>query len=224
MNCYNTSSGDSSQNVVNGSWRDVKVPKTSGTNMSRAIQVAKYLINNGGLTKIQAAAVVGVYIDENGCNPNTWMKAEKNGKGAKGTGGFGYGAGIASWTGTEFKNIALKQAGFSEYTPIEELGLDKQAKMVVGNINGNMKYYYNALKRCKNIEDASATAVCITGGHTKQAKFKTHPTPADAQNVSNIYCKANNRRFGVSEHHCNLYGRRLGYAKQVLAELTKLGY
>lgn len=220
MNCYtNTSCGDSSQNVTNGSWNNVKVPETSGTNMSRAITVAKYLIEHGGLTKEQAAAVVGVYIDENGCNPNTYMKAEKNGKGAKGTGGFGYGAGIASWTGTEFKNQALTQAGFAAYTAIETLSLEQQAQMVIGNMKGNMKTYYNALKRCQNIEDASATAVCITGGVGYSKNWKTHPTAADGQHVSDVYCKSNNARFGPSEHHCNLYGRRLGYAKQVLAKL-----
>lgn len=222
MACYrNTASGDSFKNVTNGPWNNVKVPKVTGTALSRAVTVAKYLVENGGLTKVQAAAVVGVYIDENGCNPSSYNKAEKAGKGVKGTDGFGYGAGIGSWTFTDFKNKALTQAGFAQYTPIETLGLEDQAKMVIGNINGNMSYYYNALKRCVNIEDASATAVVITGGvgYVKKKAWQTHPVASDGQHVSDVYCKANNKRFGYSEYHCNLYGRRLNYAKQVLAAL-----
>lgn len=217
MNCYDTSSSSG-----NDSWRYAKVPKPTGTKMTRALEVAKYLMEYGGLTKIQAAAVVGVYIDENGCNPSTHMAAEKNGKGAKGTGGFGYGAGIASWTHTDFKNESLTQAGFAPYTAIETLSLQDQAKMVVGNIKGNLKTYYNALKRCTNIEDASATAVAITGGvgYVKKGRWKTHPIPEDGQHISDVYCRANNARFGESEHHCSLYGRRLAYAKQVLEELS----
>lgn len=220
MACYsNTSCGDSQQNVTNGSWNGVKVPKATGTALSRAVTVAKWLVANGGLSKMQASAIVGVYIDENHCDPHSYMKAEKNGKGAKGTGGFGYGAGIASWTGEQFKNTALTQAGFAKFTPIETLGLEQQAKMVLGNINGNMKRYYDALRRCQNIEDASATCVIITGGVGYSKNWKTHPTPADAQRMSDIYGRSNDKRFGKSAHHWNLYGRRLGYAKQVLAQL-----
>jgi len=196
-----------------------KPPKLNKAEVSRAVTVAKYLIANASLTKFQAAAVVGVYIDENHCNPNSHMAAEKAGKGAKGTGGFGYGAGIASWTGETFKNQALTQAGFAAYTPIENLSLEQQCKMVKGNIEGNMKTYYNALKRCETLEDASATCVIITGGVGYSKNWKTHPTTADAKKCADIYCNSNNKRFGVSEHHCNLDKRRLWIAKQVLAQL-----
>lgn len=216
MSCYNTNaSGDNSSN---GSWNNVTA-KTSGTALSRAVEVAKYLIANGGLTKIQASAVVGVYIDENHCDPHSYMSEEKKGKGAKGTSGFGYGAGIASWTHIQFKNVCLKQAGFAEYTPIESLSLEQQCKMVVGMVNGNQKRYFDALKRCNNIEDASATCVIITGGVGHSKNWKTHPTPQEAQNMSEYYRKANDAKYGKSEHHGNAYGRRLSYAKQVLARL-----
>jgi hypothetical protein len=168
---------------------------------------------------MQAAAVVGVYIDENNCNPASYMKAEARGQGAKGTGGFGYGAGIASWTGAEFKNTALTQAGIAPNTPIESLRLEKQADMVVGNINGNMKRYYDALRRCQNIEDASATCVVLTYGVGHSKNWKTHPTPQEAQAASDYYGRANDRSYGKSAHHWNGYGRRLEYAKQVLALL-----
>ena len=220
MNCYTkTPSGNSSQNLTNAPWNNVNVPKVTGTPLTRAVTVAKYLMANAGLTKMQAAAVVGVYIDENHCNPASYMKAEAKGQGAKGTGGFGYGAGIASWTGVEFKNTALKQAGISPYTPIETLTLEQQAKMVVGNIKGNMKHYYDALRRCQNIEDASATCVVMTYGVGHSKNWRTHPTPQEAQAASDYYGRANDRSYGKSEHHWNGYARRLGYAKQVLALL-----
>lgn len=206
-------------NTSNVNTSKVNIPKVNGTALSRAVTVANFLIKNAHLSKIQASAVVGVYIDENDCNPSSYNKAEKNGKGASGTDGFGYGSGIASWTHVEFKNMALTQAGFKAFTPIESLSLEQQSKMVLGNINGNMKKYYNALKRCNTIEDASATSVIITGGVGYSKNWSTHPTPQEAIRMSEIYSNSNNKRFGKSAHHSNAYERRLGYAKQVLQKL-----
>jgi hypothetical protein len=76
--------------------------------MDRAVKAAKYLVNNGNFTKEQASAIVGVMIDENKVDPASYMKAEKAGKGVKGTGGFGYGAGIGSWTFKNTKNKLLE--------------------------------------------------------------------------------------------------------------------
>lgn len=210
MSCYNTNTGGD-KNVV--------IPQVKEKAMERAVKVAKYLIDNGGLSIIQAAALVGVFIDENGCDPKSFNAHEMSGKGAKGTGGFGYGAGISSWTHVELKNTTLMLVREQPFTKIETLSLEKQSQMVVANINGNMSNYYNALKRCGTIEDASATAVCIIGAPGKVSKDKwnkTHPTKSDAQIISNMYCNHNGKH---SIWHCNLYERRLGYAKQVFEKI-----
>ena len=197
----------------------VKYSKASKDVMERAVTAAKYLVNNGNFTKEQAAAIAGVMIDENKVDPSSYMKAEKSGKGAKGTGGFGYGAGIGSWTFEDNKNSLLKLGGYKPYTPIEKLSLEEQLNLLVLDSNNRNKKYYDALRRCDNLEDASATAVLITGGVGHSKNWNTHPTQAEAQAMSDYYGKANDARFGKSPHHWNAYKRRLNYARQVLENL-----
>lgn len=193
--------------------------KASKDTMDRAVKVAKYLVDNGNFTKEQAAAVAGVMIDENKVDPSSYMKSEKEGKGARGTGGFGYGAGIGSWTFESTKNELLKQGGYKPYTPIEKLSLEEQSRLFVLDSNGRMKRYYDALRRCNNLEDASATAVLITGGIGKSKNWDTHPTRQEAKALSDWYGRSNDRRFGKSPYHWDLDKRRLAYAKQVLERL-----
>ena len=183
--------------------------------MDRAVRVANYLYEHGDFSKDQAAAIVGVMIDENNVDPTSYMKAEKAGKGAKGTGGFGYGAGIGSWTFADTKNALLKAGGYKPNTPIESLSLDEQANLLVLDSNGRMKRYYDALRRTNNIEDASATAVLITGGVGHSKNWLTHPTVAEAKALSDFYGRSNDRRFGKSPYHWDLDKRRLEYARRV---------
>lgn len=183
--------------------------------MQRALTVANYLHKNGSFSKEQAAAITGVMIDENNVDPTSYMKAEKAGKGAKGTEGFGYGAGIGSWTFADTKNALLKAGGYKPNTPIESLSLEDQARLLVLDSNGRMKRYYDALRRTGNIEDASATAVMITGGVGKSKNWDTHPTVEDAKALSDWYGRSNDKRFGKSPYHWDLDKRRLEYARRV---------
>lgn len=187
--------------------------------LDRAVSVAKYLVKNGNFSKEQASAIAGVMIDENGVNPSSYMKAEKSGKGAKGTNNFGYGAGIGSWTFEDNKNQLLKAGGYDPYTPIENLSLEEQCRLLVIDSNGRNKKYYDALRRCSNIEDASATAFMISGGVGHSRNWDTHPTQSEAKALSDWYGKSNDKRFGKSPHHWDLDKRRLNYAKQVLEKL-----
>lgn len=214
-------------NMYNLGEENANIKLSNGTEdaYKRASYVAKKLIESGEFNKVQACAIVGVFLDENACNPKLCCKAEKSGKGASyATQNFAYGAGIGSWTGTEYKNSCLRLIGEKPYTPIESLDIDKQIRIVIEDSKrGNNKEGYAQLRTCQTIEDASATAVCITGGFYewyKMKKIQPHPTPADAKRVSNIYCESNNRRFGKSEHHCNLDLRRLAYAKEVFKRIS----
>ena len=180
---------------------------------ARSVLVAKYLVQNGGFTKEQAAAMVGVFWDENGCYPGEVMKAEY--KANKNS----YGAGIGSWTSQSYKNQCLKDAGLPANTPIESLSMQQQCDMIIAMSQKSNKKYYDALKRCDNIEDASATAVCITGGVGFSNNWSTHPTAAEAKKLSEWYGSRNDKKYGYSEYHHNLDKRRLAYAKAVLAEL-----
>ena len=130
----------------------------SGSALDRGVYIAKRLAEKGGFTKEQAAAIAGTMMDENKCDPSSYMKAEKAGKGAKGTDGNGYGAGIGSWTGA-LKQRVLAQAGYSPNTRIEDLSMDQQIDILIKDTQTGNKKYYDALRRCKTIEDASATSV-----------------------------------------------------------------
>lgn len=214
-----TSNGAEVSNSVDNTRKTKSYSKAPKDVMNRAVKAAKYLVNNGNFTKEQAAAIVGVMIDENKIDPSSYMKAEKEGKGAKGTGGFGYGAGIGSWTHADYKNALLKAGGFKPNTPIENLSLEDQLRLFVIDSNGRNKKFYDALRRTNNIEDASATAVIITGGIGHSKNWDTHPTTAEAKAMSDLYGRSNDRRFGKSPYHWDLDKRRLNYAKQVLEQI-----
>lgn len=187
--------------------------------LNRAVYVAKRLIEKGGFSKVQAAAIAGTTIDENKCNPASYMKAEAAGKGASGTRGSNrYGAGIGSWTG-DYKLRVLQQSGYNPSTKIETLSMDQQIDMFIRDTQTGHKKYYDALRRCQSIEDASATSVLITGGVGKSKNWDTHPTQEDAKRLSDWYGASNDRRFGKSPYHWNLDKRRLDYSRQVLKYL-----
>lgn len=188
--------------------------------INRGVYVARYLMKRGGLTDYQAAACAGVFVDENGCNPSTYMKAEKNNKGTSYTKNGGYGAGIGSWTGNATKSKVLASVGYSPNTKIEDLPMDTQCEMVVRQMNGSMKKYYDALKRTNNMVDASATAILITAGvGYADGKWDTHPDWNDAEAVAKIYADSNNKRFGYNKDRVNSSKKRLSYAKKILEEL-----
>lgn len=52
------------------------------------------------------------------------MQAEKDNKGVPLTRNGGYGAGIGSWTGVDYKNQLLSYIGKPAGTPIESLSFD----------------------------------------------------------------------------------------------------
>ena len=191
--------------------------------IARATLVSKYLMKNGGFTAEQAAAMAGVFVDENGCVPGNVMEAEKNGKGVPGTGGNGYGA----WTFGDFKERCLADAGYPAGTRIEDLTLQQQCDLIIAmsqstnwQSGSNMKTYYDALKRCNNIEDASATAQIITGGVGKSSNWGTHPTVDEAKAMADWYAYSNDNTYGYSDYHHGMYERRLGYSEEIYNNLV----
>ena len=187
--------------------------------LERAILFAKYLVMYGGFTPVQAAAIAGTALHDNGCFPGSVMEAEKNGLGAPGTGGNGYGAGIGSWSLESYKIKCLEDAGYSPNTKIEDLTFKEQCDMLIKNSNSYMKYYYDALRRCDNIVDASATAQIITGGIGFSNNWSTHPTVEEAKRMGQYYAAANNQRYGYSEYHNSNYEGKLSCIEEVYGAL-----
>lgn len=211
--------GQIEQTQQSGSTSNIKFSNAPKDALNRAVYVAKRLVEKGGFSKVQAAAIAGTMIDENKCNPSSYMKAEAAGKGASGTRGNNrYGAGIGSWTG-DYKLRVLQQSGYNPSTKVETLSMDQQIDMFIRDTQTGHKKYYDALRRCQSIEDASATSVLITGGVGKSKNWDTHPTQEDAKRLSDWYGASNDRRFGKSPYHWNLDKRRLDYSRQVLKYL-----
>ncbi len=184
--------------------------------LERGTLVAKYLIQNGDFTEEQAAALVGVYVDENGCYPGDIPGSVKETEQA--LYGDGYGAGIGSWT-LSMKKQVLQDAGYSTDTKIENLSLKEQCDLIIANSQKSSKFYYDALKRCTTIEDASATATIMTGGVGFSNNWSTHPTAAEAKTMAEYYASANDKTYGYSSYHHNADQRRLETAKEILSRL-----
>ena len=198
---------------------NISASQAHDESLARSYVVAKYLMENGGFTAIQAAAMVGIFMDENGCYPSTATTYERPNLGE------GYGAGFASWTGN-LKQYALEGAGYdASTTRIEDLSLKEQCDMFIDMTNntyfdanlgcGNFKQFYDVLRRCDNIEDATATAMILTGGTGYSDHWSTHPTTSEAQAMYEYYAAKNDEKYGFSENHHGAYERRYGYTEEI---------
>lgn len=145
---------------IEGALRKLRRPEVQ----KRAIYCAKWLATNvKNFNIMYACAVIGVFVDENGCDPAKGMEYEKAGKGAKGTEGGGYGAGIGSWTGLPTKRKVLASIGKGPDVLIESLSLDEQLQMVKAEWeSGDKKHSY--MWQAKDLVHASIIAVFMTHG------------------------------------------------------------
>ena len=140
--------------------------------LQRARQAVQYLMKYG-LSKQAACASVGVFLSENGCNPSSYNKQEKNGGASSSlAANGGYGAGIGSWTGVQRKRKALQSIGKDpNKTRIEDLSLEEQCKIYASEIlNGNTQTDNKLLNG--NIEEASVAAMFKTHGDARQSLRK----------------------------------------------------
>jgi hypothetical protein len=196
-----------------------KEPYDPEAALERGTLVAKYLVENGDFTKEQAAALAGVFVNDNGCNPGEVNSGVTERE--KIIFGNGYGVGIGSWTTTSLKNAILTDAGYPTDTKIESLSLKEQCDMIIETSKKSNKTYYDALKRCNSIEDASATAAVMTGGVGFSSSWETHPTESEAIKMADYYAEANDRIYGYSEYHHNYNERRIATANEILERLNK---
>jgi len=189
--------------------------------IQNAVKTVWYLVNKGGFSKVQAVAQVGVYLDENRCRPESYMKAEKAGNGSSfATGGNGnkYGAGIASLTGST-KFHYLEAAGLPDTTKVENMSLEQQCDMII-KATRSSKYspYFNILRQCKNLEEASATSFFITSGigGWQNGRWSSPPTLQAARQRAEAVGNANDKRYGYSKYHHGGFDRRYNMAKALL--------
>lgn len=130
----------------------------------RAVYCAKWLASNvNGFNLTHACAIIGVYVDENSCDPKSCCEREKAGGGIGYTQGGGYGAGIGSWTGVDSKRKKLASIGKSPDTPIESLSLDEQLQITKKEWESGDKFH-KVMWQAKDLVHASIVATYMTHG------------------------------------------------------------
>ena len=189
-------------NIYSFSVQDVPfIPQTSAQIMSNGEIAINILMEQLGLTRAQAAGIVGVFGAENGVNPHSYNKAEKHGtypgSGANNQGGpygskhspWSYGAGIGSWTYCSMKEQALAGLGMSREQAknfimtkgIESLGLEDQLKIIIYQLTHTQTRTLEGIRKCDSPELAAATYYChaVAG-----AKFASSTEPATQEEIN----------------------------------------
>lgn len=109
-----------------------------------------------GLTTEQAAGLAGVLYAESGWNPGSFNRVEAAGRGARGTGGGNYGAGLAQWT-FERKHKMLNwynQTHGTRFSKVEEIPLAGQAEMIAHELKNERPEIYRLLQQARTVEQA----------------------------------------------------------------------
>lgn len=196
--------------------RKVTRPSYNFGNQSDRVRYAmQRLTSEGKFTKNQAAALLGVYLDENGLNPKTVQGKEKAGRGVKGTRGTNeYGAGPWSWTGPLKKQL-LKNMGYSEDTLFENLPFNVQVDgLIASTKSGPLKSYFDTLRKY-NGESASLLATIMTGG-VGYLRNWNNPTLEELRSAANNMQNAYIRTNGKSDYTLNAVQRRLDNMNTIL--------
>lgn len=166
---------------------DSKKKSTKKTNLitkqqvlANGSKVINSLIDRLGMTREQAAGVAGVIMAESGLNPASYNKAEKAGtlKGSKAN-GAGYGAGMLQWSMGR-KDAVLKLIGKNK--PIEELSIDDQIDMLIGELQGPYKNTLEGILQCKTPSEAAATMYCHNVGGLSSSRLPATQAEIDAMN------------------------------------------
>lgn len=192
---------------------DERVLMTDGTNAEKQRVTNKYLRQNLGLTKEQAAALVGIWQAESGFNLNAENKAEKSGK-SKSVKSSQYGIGIGQWTHKrhdDFVNYVKSHGG--------QNNLKTQLDFAISEIINKYPDFLNNLRSATNVKDATAyTYTQYVAANHKNIK-----------DLDDLYNRVRSIENKYQNTHRKLYGKtgsgnfdkRVKYAEQSL--LAKLG-
>ena len=153
--------------------------------LDKAVLIAKYLTENGGFTPVQAAAIAGAYLNGNNYNhsrhtESRWNDFDDNDN-----------VGISSLTSEESKKEVLEAAGLPENTSIEDLTIQQQCDMIIAESQNSDNAYYEALKSCDTIEEASVATAEMTSGVSISDNWENYPNEKTVQrnleNAQKIY-------------------------------------
>lgn len=172
--------------------------------MERALLIAKMIMKVCGFSKVQTAAICGYMSVESHFIPTAINEVEKkNNSGYTANGG--YGAGLMQWTGSSFKKKVLEDAGL--VGPIEKLSAEQQINLLNSMSKQSQKKYFDELRKCSNIENASAV-ICIWGAGIGRYDYWGIRLPNE-----------NDARNALKNYGVQTWIDKYAYAKQVLSKL-----
>ena len=192
----------------------------STTNLGMRYTASKYLQQKLGLTKEQAAGLIGVWQAESLFNVNAENKEEKSGKN-KSVKSNQYGIGIGQWTGSrhdDFTKYVNDHGGKAD--------LKTQLDFAIDEIQTKYKDFLNNLRTAKTVEDATAyTYAQYTAANEKHIK-----------DLDDLYARVSKIESRYAKKHKEIYGKagsgafnkRVRFAQESIfakkgAKLPKMG-
>lgn len=170
---------------------DLEVLNKDGSNRDKQRVTSKYLQEQLGLTREQAAALVGIWQAESSFNLNAANQAEKSGKN-KSVKSSQYGIGIGQWTHDRHDNfVNYINAHGGNYS------LKNQLDFAIEEIKTKYPEFLSNLKSASNIKDATAYAyVQYVGANERNIK-----------DTADLYARVNKTVNRYRQKHLELYGK-----------------
>ena len=171
--------------------KDINTLNSDGSNKDKQRVTSKYLQEKLGLTKEQAAALVGIWQAESNFNLTAANQAEKSGKNSA-VKSSQYGIGIGQWTHSrhdDFVNYINSHGG--------DYSLKNQLDFAIEEIKTKYPEFLSNLKTASNVKDATAYAyVQYVGANERNIK-----------DIADLYARVNRTVNRYRQKHLELYGK-----------------
>lgn len=184
-----------------------------GNSRDKSRVASKYLQKKLGLSKEQAAAIVGVWQAESAFDLNAENKMEKAGK-SKYVKASEYGIGIGQWTGKRHNNYVsyINNNGGKN-------NLKTQLDFAIDEIQRDYSDYLNNLRKASNVKDATAYTYAQYVAAAERNIKNSDDLYKRVKNIESKYAKAHKKLYGNAGS--GGFERRLKYANDSL--LAKMG-
>lgn len=181
-----------------------------GTNAEKRSVTSKYLQKKLGLTKDQAAALVGIWQAESGFNLNAENQAEKAGKSTVKK--DEYGIGIGQWTGSrhvDYQNYINSHGGKNN--------LKTQLDFAIDEISNKYSDYLNNLKSAKSVRDATAYTYAQYVAANERNIKDNDDLYERVRKIEQRYAATHKKLYGKSGS--GDFERRVEFATKMIAKL-----
>lgn len=187
--------------------KDLNVLNTDGSNQDKQRVASKYLQENLGLTKEQAAALVGIWQAESNFNLRAVNQAEKAGKNSA-VKASQYGIGIGQWTHSrhdDFVNYINAHGG--------NYSLKNQLDFAIDEIKTKYPEFLSNLKNASNVREATGYAYVQYVGANERNIKDINDLEARITKVANRYMR---KHVGLYGKATNGFEQRLKFANNSL--------